>query len=191
MTYKTTIIRSSFWYYESKRTVNLILKGLSKTQINKITTEDNTFQVNTVTRSKNISNTTYNRMSVFPKEILEKFSDCDLSTAKILVLIGIMATDRLFYEFMDEIYREKKLLGYEYLTKKDLDKFFETKKIENEKVNQWSEEVIKRIKSTYFSLLRDSGLLSEDNKIKEIYFDYDIQNILINKGFQNFIEIIL
>ncbi len=191
MTYKTTIIRSSFWYYESKRTVNLILKGLSKTEINKITTEDNTFQVNTVTRSKNISNTTYNRMSVFPKEILEKFLDCDLSTAKILVLIGIMATDRLFYEFMDEIYREKKLLGYEYLTKKDLDKFFERKKIENEKVNQWSEEVIKRIKSTYLSLLRDSGLLSGDNKIKEIYFDYDIQNILINKGFQNFIEIIL
>ena len=191
MTYKTTIIRSSFWYYESKRTVNLILKGLSKTEINKITTEDNTFQVNTVTRSKNISNTTYNRMSVFPKEIHEKFLDCDLSTAKILVLIGIMATDRLFYEFMDEIYREKKLLGYEYLTKKDLDKFFERKKIENEKVNQWSEEVIKRIKSTYLSLLRDSGLLSGDNKIKEIYFDYDIQNILINKGFQNFIEIIL
>lgn len=191
MTYKTTIIRSSFWYYESKRTVNLILKGLSKTEINKITTEENTFQVNTVTRSKNISNTTYNRMSIFPKEILEKFLDCDLSTAKILVLIGIMATDRLFYEFMDEIYREKKLLGYEYLTKKDLDKFFERKKIENEKVNQWSEEVIKRIKSTYFSLLRDSGLLSEDNKIKEIYFDYDIQNILINNGFQNFIEIIL
>ena len=191
MTYKTTIIRSSFWYYESKRTVNLILKDLFKTEINKITTEDNTFQVNTVTRSKNISNTTYNRMSVFPKEILEKFLDCDLSTAKILVLIGIMATDRLFYEFMDEIYREKKLLGYEYLTKKDLDKFFERKKIENEKVNQWSEEVIKRIKSTYLSLLRDSGLLSGDNKIKEIYFDYDIQNILINKGFQNFIEIIL
>ena len=190
MTYKTTIIRSSLWYSESKKTVKYILEGLSKQEINKITTQENTYQVNTETRSKNIANTTYNRMSIFSEKLLKQFLKTDIKTAKIVVLISIMGTDKLFYEFMAEIFKEHKILGEKQLNRKEFDKFIEQKKIENEDIEQWSDNVIKRLKSTYFRLLRDSGLITEENNINACYIDYEIRKILTDDGFKNFLEII-
>ena len=190
MTYKTTIAITSFWYNESKKTVKFMLDGLSKSEISKITTEENVYQVNSENRSKVIANTTYNRMSIFSENLLEQFLKTDIGTAKIVVLISIMGTDKLFYEFMAEIFKEHKLLGEKELKRKEFDKFIEQKKIENEKIGQWTEEVIKKIKRTYFTLLRDSGLLNEKNIINDCYVDYNIQKILVADGFQNFLEVI-
>lgn len=190
MTYKTTITRNSLWYKESKITVKYMLEGLSKSEINEKTSMENTYQVNTVTRSKNIANTTYNRMNIFSTNLLEEFLKTDIASAKIVVLISIMGTDQLFYEFMNEVFKEHKLLGDKKLTNKSYDKFIEHKKIESEKIAQWSDEIIKRIRRAFFTLLRDSGLLTVDNLFKDVYVDYNVQKILNEEGFQKFLEII-
>ena len=184
MTYKTQITKSSFWYNESKKTVKYMLEGLSKSEINEKTTQENTYQVNSVSRSKQIANTTYKRMSIFSTELLEQFIKTDIATAKIIVLFSIMGTDKLFYEFMDETFKEHKILGEKELTRKDVEKFIENKKIESEIIGKWSEEVFKRIKSIYITFLRDSGLINEDNVIKAhalTVFSAQLESILLIK----------
>ena len=191
MTYKTTIKGTSFWYNESIKTVKLMLKGLSKTEINTLTSNDNTYQVATRTRSKTISNTTYNRMSIYDNKLLEMFINADVTTSKIMVMISIIITDRLFYEYMYDVYREHRLLGDKQLTRLEMDKFMEQKKIESEKISKWSTEVIKRLERAYFTFMRESGLLTEDNLINDIYIDYEVQRELEKEGFKEILDIIL
>lgn len=191
MTYKTSIKGTSFWYNESIKTVKLMLKGLSKTEINTLTSNENTYQVATLTRSKTISNTTYNRMSIYDNKLLEMFINTDVTTSKIMVMISIIRTDRLFYEYMYDVYREHRLLGDKQLTRLEMDKFMEQKKIESEKISKWSTEVIKRLERAYFTFMRESGLLTEDNLINDIYIDYEVQKELENEGFKEILNIIL
>ena len=191
MTYKTSIKGTSFWYNESIKTVKLMLKGLSKTEINTLTSNDNTYQVATRTRSKTISNTTYNRMSIYDNKLLEMFINADVTTSKIMVMISIIITDRLFYEYMYDVYREHRLLGDKQLTRLEMDKFMEQKKIESEKISKWSTEVIKRLERAYFTFMRESGLLTEDNLINDIYIDYEVQRELEKEGFKEILDIIL
>ena len=168
-----------------------MLDGLSKTEINTITTDENIYQVNSINRSKRIANVTYNRMSVYTEDLLEKFTKTDVSTSKIMVLISILSTDKLFYEYMNEVFKEHKLLGDKQVSRRELDKFMEHKRIENEKIAKWSDNVVGRIKRSYFTFIRDSGLIDENNNIKEVYIDYEIQKQLENEGFKQFTEIIL
>jgi hypothetical protein len=168
-----------------------MLNGLNKSEITKKATEDNIYQVDTETRSKNIASTTYNRMSVYSKDLLEEFIKTDITTSKVMVLISIMATDKLFYEYMNEIYKEHKILDNKQLTKKELDKFIEQKKIENEKISQWSDGVIRRMKSTYIKILKEAGLIDQDNNIKSVYIDYDVEKLLRKTKFENFLDIII
>lgn len=191
MTYKTTITNTSFWYNESQKTVKFMLDGLTKTEINRLTSDENTYQVNSINRSKHIANVTYNRMSVYSEELLEKFIQTDVTTSKIMVLISILSTDKLFYEYMNEVFKEHKLLGDKQVSHRELDKFMEHKKIENEKIANWSDDVISRIERAYFTFIRDSGLMDEDKNIKEVYIDYEVQKQLKDEGFEQFTDIIL
>ena len=191
MTYKTTIIRSALWYNESKKTVKYMLSGLNKTEITQKATQENIYQVNTETRSKNIANTTFNRMCVYSVELLEEFLKTDITTSKVMVLISVMATDKLFYEYMNEVYHEHKLLDNKQLTNKEFDKFIEHKKVESEKISQWSQEVIRRMRSTYIKLLKEAGLIDQKNNIRAIYIDYEIEKMLRNSNLKIFLDILL
>ena len=119
------------------------------------------------------------------------FINADVTTSKIMVMISIIRTDRLFYEYMYDVYREHKLLGDKQLTRLEMDKFMEQKKIESEKISKWSIEVIKRLERAYFTFMRESGLLTEDNLINDIYIDYEVQRELEKEGFKEILDIIL
>ena len=50
-----------------------------------------------------------------------------------------MKTDRLFFEFMDEVIREKLEANNYLIEKKDLNVFFVTKAEQDEKMANWTE----------------------------------------------------
>lgn len=189
MTYKTTIIRTSFWFKESKKTAQYMLQGLTKQQIREKTLKENTYQTTTPTRSKEIANTTYNRLKTYSPEILEQLQKTDVTTAKILVLISIMTYDQLFYEFMKEVYHEHILFGNNKLTRKDVNKFLEEKKQENQQISNWSNTVYPRINRTYLTILREAGILKEDNTITTPYIDIHVENQLEKNKLKEFLNI--
>ena len=48
----------------------------------------------------------------------------DLATQKVINLIAILRSDRLFFEFMFEVYREKNILGIPVIEDADINIFF-------------------------------------------------------------------
>lgn len=185
MNYSASIISTSFWFLESKKVAELILEGYSKDEILNIALEDNIFQVETERRVRDITNTTYRRLKSFPEEVLEYFVRVDVNSAKVFVLISILKNDKLFFEFMYEVFREHIVLGDLTLKNKDFEMFFDNKSYQSDIVSEWVDETLGRLKRGYTNMLSEAGVLDTSDKENVIllpFVDLKFKDILIKNN---------
>lgn len=190
MKYSAGMVKKLFWYLESKKTVLYILEGLSRKEIQEIAITENLYQVESENRAQEIASNVYTRLNSLPEDIQEAILNSDITTSKVLVLISIMKTDRLFFEFMYEVYRNNIILGDFTLKDREINLFFQDKKEKSETVDKWVEETIKKLKSTYIAILTDAGLIRIENDKKEItvpYMDYHIKQKLIQEDMDAYV----
>ena len=190
MKYNTSLTNSSFWFLESKKVAELILEGYSKNDILNLALKDNIFQVDSENRIKKITNNVYKRLNVFPNDVLEYFVRVDVNSAKVFVLISILKSDKLFFEFMYAVFREHIILGDLTLKNKDFDMFFDNKSYQSDIISSWSEETIERLKRSYITMLSEAGLLNTSNVEKEIklpFVDLKFKDILLENDFGPYI----
>jgi len=184
--YSAGLVSTSFWFIESKKIAEFILEGYSKKEIMEMTIEENIFQVETNNRIKEIVNGVYRRLNSFPEEILECFIRIDVNSAKIFVLISILNNDKLFFEFMHEVFKEHILLGDMALKDRDFDIFFDNKSYQSDIVEKWTDETVARLKRGYRNMLSEAGVLDTSNKEKVIivpFVDLKLQQLLIDNNF--------
>lgn len=182
MNYSASIISTSFWFLESKKVAELILEGYSKDEILNAALEDNIFQVETERRVRDITNTTYRRLKSFPEEVLEYFVRVDVNSAKIFVLISVLKSDKLFFEFMYELFREHIVLGDLTLKNKDFEMFFDNKSYQSDIVSEWVDETLGRLKRAYNTMLSEAGVLDTSGNERVIllpFIDLKFKDILI------------
>lgn len=190
MKYSAGMVKKLFWYLESKKTVPYILEGLSRKEIQEIAITENLYQVESENRAQEIASNVYTRLNSLPEDIQESILKSDITTSKVLVLISIMKTDRLFFEFMYEVYRNNIILGDFTLKDREINLFFQDKKEKSETVDKWVEATIKKLKSTYIAILTDAGLIRIENDKKEItvpYMDYHIKQKLIQEDMDAYV----
>lgn len=186
MKYSAGLVSTSFWFIESKKIAEFILEGYSKKEIMEMAIEENIFQVETNNRIKEIVNGAYRRLNSFPEEILECFIRIDVNSAKIFVLISILNNDKLFFEFMHEVFKEHILLGDMALKDRDFDIFFDNKSYQSDIVEKWTDETVARLKRGYRNMLSEAGVLDTSNKEKVIivpFVDLKLQQLLIDNNF--------
>lgn len=177
MEYSASLVSCLFWLSETRKTAEYMLQKKTKDEIKQIAVDDNIYQVRARERSTRIFGVTYKRLELLPKELVEAIAKADISTAKIIVLISIMKTDRLFFEFMHEIYRGNIILGDMTIKDRDLNQFFNEKVLQSKEVAGFSESAIKKLKQCYTRMLFEAGLLSQgigDKQIKKVAIDYRI-----------------
>lgn len=182
MNYSASIISTSFWFLESKKVAELILEGYSKEEILNAALEDNIFQVETERRVRDITNTTYRRLKSFPEEVLEYFVRVDVNSAKVFVLISVLKSDKLFFEFMYEVFREHIVLGDLTLKNKDFEIFFDNKSYQSDVVSEWVDETLGRLKRAYNTMLSEAGVLDTSGNERVIllpFIDLKFKDILI------------
>ena len=182
MKYTTSLTNSSFWFLESKKVAELILEDYSREDILDAALENNIFQVESENRVKKITNNVYNRLKAFPNEVLEYFVRSDVNSAKVFVLISILKSDKLFFEFMYEVFKEHIILGDLTLKDKDFMIFFDNKQYQSEAISNWSNETIKRLERSYNTMLSEAGVLDASSKEKKIllpFIDLKFKDILI------------
>ncbi len=124
MEYKSTIKSRPYLYKETKKAVSLINKGLDVDGIKGKSLEDNIFQLESEARKKEVASIITSRIKVLDSYILNKIENSNIETSKILVLYAIAKTDRLFFEFLNEVYKEKIVLKDFYIRDKDFSVFF-------------------------------------------------------------------
>ena len=157
--YKSTIKSKPFLYKEMKKAAELINQGFKDFEIKSMARNDNIFQVNTEERKSEIASIVIQRLKAIDDFLVEKIVNGEIGTSKQVVVYSIMKTDRLFFEFMYEVFREKILMGDSTLQDKDFDIFFSRKKEQSKKVASWTNYTFYKLKQVYIRILFEAGFV--------------------------------
>jgi hypothetical protein len=185
--YSAGMVKHSFWLSEFRKVVNLINQGKSLKEIRALNLEENIFAAPTQDRAIQIFNTVSNRVKSLDQSFYLQFEQSDIATQKIINLIAIMMTDRLFFDFVYEVYREKLIIGNDELTDSDIRIFFNNKQLQSEKVAQWTDYTLKRLGTCYKTMLMEAGLTdrsSGNRNILKPILDLRLEQCLKDNGME-------
>lgn len=162
--YSSTIKTRGFLYLEAKKAAALYLQGFSLEDIKKKALKENIFLLKTENRRKEIAATVLERIGTLDKFLLQKLVNGNLESSKLIVLYSIMKTDRLFFEFMREIFREKLLLRDYTLAARDFNTFFRVKTEQSEQLAAWTDYTFYKLGQVYRKILLEAGLAKRNKR---------------------------
>lgn len=188
--YSSSLNGASFLLFELKQVIKLKQKGLSNQEIRKMVKEENLFQFNNQGRINRSLPSVMKRADVIDSTLASLFLEGSIEVGKIINLYAIMKTDLLFYEFMDEVIREKLQNNNYLIEKKDINLFFAAKAEQSEKVANWSETNVEKLKRAYMQVLYESGMLRtrKGKELNRLIIDEQIRNHLTQIGDARFLR---
>lgn len=188
--YSASLVSQQFWFQEMIKTVEFIRTGITGDELKKKIVDENLYMLTAQDRRVRAFGCIKRRMKEIGEEISSMLPEMELTSAKIVNLIAIMKTDLLFFEFVYEVYREKRILGDKVLEQGSIDRFFESKIEISETLQKRSESAIKKLKQCYVKLLCEAGLLT-DTKTRElapVLLNYRTEELLNNAGLEQYVK---
>ena len=180
MNYSAGMVSQVFAFVEAKKLADLLSKGLTKEEAWEKVETENLFQLRNATRLRRTFNYVYTRLESLPEEMMKLLSVLDAENAKVLVLISIMKTDLLFFEFVYEVYRGKIIVGEKTIENRDMNTFFDEKASQSDIVSGWSEAGVQKLKNCYLRNLADAGLMesTKTRVLKPALINYRLEEML-------------
>ena len=166
--YSAGLMSQSFWFVEFKKVVKLISEGKSLSQVKDISIKENLFGAANAYRARRIAGYLVNRASTLDQTEVRLFAESDVATQKLLNIIAILRTDRLFFEFLFEVYREKVILGIPTIDDSDASIFFKNKEVQSAEIEAWKDTTKKKLQRCYFNYMIDANLLVIDERVRRI-----------------------
>jgi Putative inner membrane protein (DUF1819) len=184
LAYSATLTGASFLFLELKQVLKLKREGISDKEIKKKVIDENVFEYQITSSLKRIVPSVMRRANALDEELQQLVLNSPLEVGKIINLYAIMKTDKLFFEFMNEVVREKLDTNNYLLEKKDLNVFFTAKAEQDEKMAKWSELTLNKLKQVYIKILFEVGLLRDkkSGELSRVFIDFDIKDHLLRIG---------
>lgn len=193
--YSAGAVSKSFWFSEFRKYNELIHEDFTDKEIKELQKDRNIFLASSYSIGIRTVNEVSRRWKILPDDFNVSFQKLSIDSQRYINLLGIIMTDRLFFEFMYEVFREKLLIKSLTLEEKDFRLFFSNKSIQSDKVNSLTEQTKKRLIGTYKNYLRESNLIYDENKeirINPPILDFDLEELFNNnKDIYTFIRIFL
>lgn len=166
--YSAGLMSQSCWFIEFRKIVRLIAEGQSEEVIKDACLTNNLLGAAKEYRAKRMYGYLINRARMLDEPLIRLFMQGDLQTQKLINLICIVRGDRMFFEFLHEVYREKAIIGYDVLEDADFNAFFRQKGAQSEVVEAWSDSTRKHLRSNYTTCMQDAGLIAVERKQRRI-----------------------
>lgn len=192
MDYNASAVKYLFWFVETRETEKL-LEEYSVERVKEKVIDKNLYQQKSRSRIVSEFGCILGRLQFLPDEIRKMLNNTDINTAKIITFIGCMGSDRLLFDLMYELYRDKVFLGETELTNADLNIFFKNKQDQNEKVAELTDGAIKKLKQVYCRYMMEAGLLKGSAYHREIakpYIDQQLAMMLKKNGMEKYLAAI-
>lgn len=167
--YSASAVKVCFWFSEFRKVVAFLNEGNSIEDVKMLNQRENIFSASTVLRANQIFNTVSARIRSMDSSFYPLFLKSDLATQKLFALVGAMAYDTLFFDFVYEVIREKMIIGTNQLSDSDVRIFFKDKQIQNEKVAGWTDITLNRLGRCYKSMLYEAGMIDKAKGFRKIF----------------------
>ena len=186
--YSAGMVKLPFWFLEFKKMINLINSGMTFEEIKNLNIKENIFSANSAARAISTFNTVSRRVKALDSTLYPLFEGLDIANQKLIALIAIMESDTLFFDFMNEVYREKLIIGINELSDSDFSIFFKDKQLQSDRVAKWTDYTLKRLGIIYRTVLMETGILertqSSDKKIIKPIIDQSLEYKLKECGME-------
>ncbi|MDN4095593.1 DUF1819 family protein [Brevibacillus agri] len=182
--YSATLTGASFMFYEFKQVISLKVQGLEDSEIRERVLSENIFQYQVKASLKRSLPSVLRRVAVLDDTLRKMVLEESLESGKIINLYAIMKTDRLFFEFMNEVVREKLESDNYFLEKKDLNLYFTSKAEQDAGVAGWTEQTVQKLKNVIQRILLESGILKDKKtgELNRLLMDEQLKRHFINIG---------
>lgn len=183
--YNAGLMAQSFWFVEFKKIVVLYKNGADYDEIKHLCIEENLFGAINPTREKRMCGYLLTRLRSMDDRLIDLFVNADVSTQKLINLITVMTTNRLFFEFVYEVYRNKLIVGDTSIDLKDGNIFFAQKETQNDDLASWKESTKKKLRSLFLNMLTEADLVrwADDKKQKRI-----VNRVFITMELENYLK---
>lgn len=167
--YSAGAVKVCFWFSEFRKVVSLLNEGNSMEDVKSLNQRENIFSAPTPLRASQIFSTVSARVNSLDSSFYPLFLDSDLATQKLFALVGAMAYDTLFFDFVYEVIREKMIIGTNELPDRDVRVFFRDKQLQNEKAAGWTDETLNRLGRCYRTMLYEAGVIDKGKNVRRIF----------------------
>lgn len=192
--YSTTIKARPLLYLEMKKAATLVVEGNILEQVKKLILEENIYQVKTESRKKEFASIVSSRLQVLDGFLMKQLVYGDVETSKLIVLYTIIKTDRLFYEFMDEVIKDKYMLRDFLLADKDFNIFFLRKREQSDVVAGWKDYTFYKLQQVFIRILFEVGILKNQKGERDInvpFLSNDVKQHLKEIGDGAFVTLLV
>lgn len=180
--YKASLTREQFCFYEMRTTAKLMSENLTDDQIIIKVIQDNLFQYPTEKSIKKLSSMCIRRLkSMNDMSLVRDIALQPVDISKQICLYAMMKDSRLIWDFMLTVIAEKYRLQDLTLTKADINVFFMRLQEQNDGVASWSDSTITKIKQILTRTLVENEYL-DNNKSERL------NPVLISKVLENAIR---
>lgn len=189
--YTATNTGRPFSIKEMIAAANLKYEGYTDKEIKQKSMEENIFQARSEHYKNKVATTVLMRLNTLDEYLISKIVTSDIETAKQISIYSIMKSDKFFFEFMDEIYKDKIVLRDYKIHDSDINIFMQRKQEQIPQIGEWTESTIKKLKSQYLSMLDEAGFINREKTYIEIInpiIDKHIQNHLIEIGDEAYLK---
>lgn len=189
--YSAGAVKMSFWFSEFRKVVTLLDEGNSIEDVKEMNWRENIFSAPTPTRANQIFSTVSGRIRCLDSSFYPIFLASDLAAQKLFALIGAMAYDTLFFDFVYEVLREKIIIGTCEVSDSDVRVFFKNKQLQDEKVAGWTDETLARLGRSYQTMLYEAGVIDKSkpaHKISRPILTPELHQWLLEQGMELFIN---
>lgn len=183
--YSASMITHSFWFREFSQYLELREQGISDEDIRDMGIDENYFQQQSQARSRDMIRTIKSRVDVLDDDYFDLFPSLDLANQKIINLVASLKLNRLFDDFLYEVYRSELLLGDAKLHSYEIEAFFNQKQAANDQIATWTEQTVHRLSGTFKTFLREADLLEDQGDfdlVKRPLLDIRLELLLQEKG---------
>lgn len=188
--YSAKLTGESFLLFEFKTIAKLKKDGFSDKDIRKKVLEENLFQYKYKSSISRRLTPLIQRINIIDETLINMLIEDPLESGAIINLYAIMKNDRLFFEFMNEVVREKIEYKYDFIEKKDINMFFIEKSEQSYLVSGWSDQTIAKLKQVIFKILSEVGIIKDikTGKISRLLIPNEVKNYLLSIGEDKYLK---
>lgn len=183
--YTATNMARPFWIREMIIGATLKQEGYTYKEIRQKSYKENIFQARSENAKIKVASGVIARLSSLDDTLIDMLCKCNLETANQIAIYSIMKTDKLFFDYMNEIYKDKIILKDYKIQDSDIKIFIHRKQEQIPEVASWVDTTIKRLTSQYGTYLKDANFINKNKDYMELIVpivDKSLKDYLIEIG---------
>lgn len=190
LAYSSALTGAPFMFYEFKQLVALKNQGDTNEEIRTKVLKENLFQLEKLSSIKRGLPYVIQRVNVLDETLRNYVIEEPFRMGKVINLYTIMKTDRLFFEFMNEVITEKIENQNLLLEKKDMNTFFSMKAEQDDTISAWTEQTVRKLQQVHTKILLEVGMLKDKKswELSKIIIDHQLKDHLIRMGDAKYIK---